>query len=105
MTLEEYQRKAYRTLGDSGLAILGLGIAGEAGEVADLIKKHLGHGHELNKLKLTKEPGDVLWYVAMIAITQGISLDEVGDTNILKLLVRYPDKFSHEASVNRKDNE
>jgi hypothetical protein len=52
MTLDEYQRSALRTARDNdalmSLAVLGLGIAGEAGEVADYIKKVVGHGHEMD---------------------------------------------------------
>ena len=64
MTINEYQKEAMRSvnlesLNDraKGLSNTGLGITGEAGEVADLIKKHLHHGHELDKEHLAKEPG------------------------------------------------
>lgn len=40
-----------------------LGLVGETGEVVDLIKKHIGHSHPLDRVKLVKELGDVEWYM------------------------------------------
>ncbi len=85
------------------ITTLALGVAGEAGEVADIIKKHVGHGHPLDREKLVKELGDVLWYVARMAATIGYSLEEVANINIDKLNARYPNGFSTEASLNRKE--
>lgn len=85
------------------LAVMGLGITGEAGEVTDLLKKHLGHGHALDKNVLAKELGDVLWYVAAIATLNGLSLGDVATTNVAKLRLRYPEGFSEEASKARRD--
>lgn len=108
LALDRYQEQAARTLGKPGelhgsLAVLALGLAGEAGEVADLLKKHLGHGHPLDKEKLVKELGDVLWYVAGLANNLGVALSEVAGRNIEKLKARYPDGFSTERSVNRRN--
>jgi NTP pyrophosphatase (non-canonical NTP hydrolase) len=67
MTGDEYQTLAHRTAATAGytvmqaLAVAGLGIAGEAGEVADLIKKEIGHGHPVDRQKILGELGDVLW--------------------------------------------
>lgn len=102
-TLDWYQRASIRTIGDAGLAVLGLGIAGEAGEVADLIKKHLGHGHKLDREKLTAELGDVLWYVATLAYVLNVPLSRVADLNIIKLAKRYPAGFDPERSKNRDE--
>lgn len=106
--LDAYQLAAMRTTiharGDAGANALtwnALGIAGEAGEVADLIKKHVGHGHELDRAKLTKELGDVLWYVAALAHDIGVDLSTVARENVEKLKTRYPDGFSQERSINR----
>ena len=96
-----YQEDAARTAGDTRLEILALGIAGEAGEVADYIKKVVGHGHALDPQALQKELGDVLWYVAMLATKCGLDLDLVAQANIEKLRKRYPDGFSTERSKNR----
>lgn len=111
MTLDEYQRLAARTLtGEFGkptrdmLSCVGLGLAGEAGEVVDHIKKHLHHGHDLDRAKLVKEAGDLLWYVAALATLLGEDMSEVARQNVAKLERRYPDGFSHEASRNRSDD-
>lgn len=107
MDLNEYQRLAARTSGsadsdpDVRICISALGIAGEAGEVADFVKKWIGHGHDPDAEKLKKELGDVLWYVSDIATLCQMSLNDVAATNIEKLRKRYPDGFSVEASRNR----
>jgi NTP pyrophosphatase (non-canonical NTP hydrolase) len=107
MTLDEYQRSALRTARDNdalmSLAVLGLGIAGEAGEVADYIKKVVGHGHEMDPQRLKNELGDVLWYVTVLAEAVGANLSEVAMMNVAKLRERYPDGFSSDRSQNRKE--
>lgn len=100
-TLNQYQVEALRTIGSSDLTIMGLGIAGEAGEVADLIKKEVGHGHPRNREKMAKELGDVLWYLSAIAEEYGYSLSEIATMNIEKLKARYPEGFTVERSINR----
>lgn len=103
MDLNEYQKLASRTanLDDEALTNFALGIAGEAGEVADMVKKHVFHGHRQDRDELIKELGDVLWYVSQLAAWMDIELDEVARTNIEKLLARYPNGFSKEASRSR----
>ena len=70
-----------------------LGLCGEAGEVAEKIKKVIRDGvdylHEEEfKADLTKELGDVLWYVAALANDLDISLNDVAEGNIEKLASR-----------------
>ena len=105
MDLSTYQKLAARTLGprsrEEQLSNAALGLAGEAGETADMVKKHLFHEHPLDHDAIVKELGDCLWYVAAMATTLGVSLDEVGERNIEKLRRRYPDGFSAERSLNR----
>lgn len=78
-----YQQQADVTSGFSGqptierLTVAALGLVGEAGEVAELIKKALGHGHPLDTDKLGEEMGDLLWYVAETASACALDLDEV----------------------------
>lgn len=107
MNFDEYQKLAMRTAnltaGELRLAYLGLGLTGEAGEVAEHIKKHIGHGHDLDIEKLSKELGDVLWYVAVMADALGLELGDIATRNIEKLRKRYPDGFSNEASRNREE--
>ena len=105
MTLGEYQEKAMRTcaLKDSKKQLDNavLGLAGEAGEVADLYKKVVYHSHPFDKTAFCKEIGDILWYCALAAQSIGISLDEVADVNIKKLEKRYPNGFNPKDSINR----
>ncbi len=108
MTLKEYQQRAARTISadrthEQQLANAALGLAGEAGEVADMIKKHLYHGWPVDRESLVKELGDCMWYVAAMATAMDVGLDEIGATNIDKLRRRYPDGFSNESSINRTE--
>lgn len=100
MNFKEYQEQSARTDGGNLTAHF-LGLCGEAGEVVELYKKYIGHGHELDLIKLEKELGDVLWYISAIATGLGLDLDLIAQYNIDKLQARYPDKFSSERSINR----
>jgi NTP pyrophosphatase (non-canonical NTP hydrolase) len=107
MTLDEYQQFAARTIGirtqADQLSNMALGLAGEAGETADMLKKHLFHGKPLDVDEVIKELGDVMWYVAGMATAIGASLDDVAQRNVDKLRQRYPNGFSTEASARRVD--
>ena len=107
MTANEYQIAALRTankeLNRAELLLDGiLGMAGEAGECADIIKKHLFQGHELDKEHLIKECGDVAWYLAITAWALGYPLDDVLTKNVEKLNARYPNGVAEDLSKNRK---
>ena len=109
MSFSQYQAAAVNTLAgdldeELNLAVLGLGLTGEAGEVADIIKKIVGHKHPLDadtEKKLLKELGDVLWYIATLCESLGFNLYSVAEENIAKLKARYPEGFSTERSINR----
>lgn len=93
---------------DCKLGTVGLGLTGEAGEVADLIKKCLYQGKEFDKSvgeELTKEIGDVLWYVAFACrFVLGKSMEEVLQLNVSKLQERYKQgKFTVD-DFNKKEN-
>ena len=108
MNLDDYQQLAARTLGrdrthEQQLANAALGLTGEAGETAELIKKHLFHATPLDQDALVKELGDCLWYIAAFATAQGLSLDEIAQRNIDKLRKRYPEGFDPERSRNRTE--
>jgi NTP pyrophosphatase (non-canonical NTP hydrolase) len=96
-TLQEYQKSVERVMGSdrNERAVYALGLAGEAGEVVDLLKKHWGHNKPLDRASLRLELGDVLWYVTALARQFGFTLEEVADANNQKLLARYPDGFDH----------
>jgi NTP pyrophosphatase (non-canonical NTP hydrolase) len=105
MHLNDYQRAALRTAHDMSaeerLLNAVLGLAGEAGEVADLVKKQRFHGHDIDSQKLIDELGDILWYVALAADSLGAPLEQVAERNVAKLLRRYPEGFSEQASRER----
>lgn len=113
MDANEYQQLAGRTLIDgpdatySGEEIMlvwnALGLTGEAGEVADLIKKGVFHRHDINREVLVDELGDVLWYLAALCTRLGYPLGLVMARNISKLEKRYPDGYSSEQSMKRPD--
>lgn len=71
-----------------------MGICTEGGELLDALKKHIYYGKGLDTVNIVEELGDVLWYVALICRTLGVSLDEVMQKNIEKLRTRYPENFS-----------
>lgn len=71
-----------------------LGLAGEAGETADQVKKMLYHsdkGIEFHREKLTQELGDVMFYFLKFSELMGISLEEVVAANREKLQSRHPE--------------
>ena len=63
-----------------------LGLCGEAGEVAEKIKKHMRDGRSLVGVGL--ELGDVLWYISALADDLGVTLDEIAQANVDKLKSR-----------------
>jgi len=113
MDANEYQVKAARTLIDgpdfeiSNKDIMtiwcSLGLAGESGEVVEMVKKGILHQHGIDPEKLKKEIGDVCWYIAGICTVQGFNLGEIMQDNIAKLEKRYPNGFSSKDSKKRVD--
>jgi NTP pyrophosphatase (non-canonical NTP hydrolase) len=79
-----------------------LGLAGEVGELNDMIKKWVFHEKELDETHLKKELGDVMWYVAMMCQSMGWELDDVLQMNIDKLIARYPEGFDVERANHRQ---
>lgn len=101
MNFNEYQQKAletavYPNIGNC-LYYPVLGLSGEAGEVAEKVKKlyrdDAGILKPERKDSIKKELGDVLWYVAMVAWECKLELNDVAETNVTKL---------HERKVNGK---
>lgn len=95
MDLSEYQRQSRRTAEyprEAWLAYPALGLAGEAGEVAEHAKKAIrddaGKISDERKAAMSKELGDVLWYVAQLATELGLDLDDIAGQNLEKLLSR-----------------
>jgi NTP pyrophosphatase (non-canonical NTP hydrolase) len=108
---DTYQQQAMRTAGGfattsfkDALIIAALGLTGEAGEVADMVKKHIAQGHPLDRERLILEAGDVAWYLARLCTALDISLSDVLRRNVDKLMERYPDGFTPQASIGRKEH-
>lgn len=101
MTFNEYQILAMRTAAPDRnmtemLTEAAMGLAGECGEVADLIKKSVFQDHRLSREALIRELGDVLWYLNLATSAIGYGLNVVAAENIRKLEKRYPDGFDPE---------
>ena len=95
MELSDYQRRSRSTAQyprEAALAYPALGLCGEAGEVAEHIKKMIrDDGWQLSderRAAIKKELGDVLWYVAQLATELEIELEDVAQTNLDKLASR-----------------
>ena len=108
MTINEYQSLAMTTLNPNlsrrdMLLNSVMGLCGESGEAIDLVKKHMMHGHAFDREKFARELGDIAWYLAEAARAIDMDLEDVLQMNIDKLKKRYPEGFSTEKSVNRKE--
>lgn len=113
MNATEYQKLATRTLidkpgfpiSDEEIMIIwnAIGLAGEAGEIAELVKKGIFHQHGLDREKLAKELGDCLWYLTSLCTKLDFDLSEIMQANIEKLQIRYPNGYSSQDSQSRVD--
>jgi len=97
MKFEEYQSEASQTAlypkRLNNLEYPTLGLAGEAGEVANIVKKiqrdHSGVINDEIRGKLKDELGDVLWYISACADELGLTLTEIAEFNVRKLAMRH----------------
>lgn len=80
-----------------------LGISGEAGEVIDLIKKSIYYNKPLDRSKVIEELGDLMFYIVNLASALNIPMSTVLRMNIEKLYERFPNGFSKEEAIERKD--
>jgi NTP pyrophosphatase (non-canonical NTP hydrolase) len=100
LQLNEYQEKAmgtavygaHQATDIGGLTYTVLALCGEAGELANKLKKHLRAGTPPDNAVLMDELGDVLWYVAATARELGFSMEAVARYNIEKLALRHAEK-------------
>ena len=109
MTGVEYQGLAARTMNPklnnsqwTNHALLGM--ASEAGEICGLYQKAY-KGHPVDKEHAMKELGDLMWFVAEWCTANNVSLDEIMQLNIDKLRARYPDGFSEQMSLHRREGD
>lgn len=108
-SLNEYQKAASRTIptpeDTSAMRDHALfGMSSEVGELLGLYQK-LYQGHAFDPDHAKKELGDILWMVAEYATAMSWTLEDVAKTNIEKLQKRYPDGFSADKSLHRKEGD
>lgn len=109
MTFAEYQEASRKTAlyPDLGRNFIypTLGLVGEAGEIAEKIKKVLrdknGIISDETRIELRKELGDVLWYLSQLSVELGLKLDDVAEQNIIKLKSRQERNKLHGDGDNR----
>jgi len=94
MNFNEYQKHARSTAvypEEYKVVYPALGLCGEAGEVAEKIKKTVRGDTSLDEVSgnIAMELGDVLWYVAVLADDLGITLDQIANWNVAKLNRRW----------------
>jgi len=90
MNMNDYQRQAATTaIYPASVQVLypTLGLAGEAGEVANKVKKIVRDG-KLDKEAIGSEIGDCLWYIAAICKDLGLKMEDVAQANLDKLRQR-----------------
>ncbi|MCF8060126.1 MAG: nucleoside triphosphate pyrophosphohydrolase family protein [Bacteriovoracaceae bacterium] len=91
-------------LGENGTKRLlhaGIGLATEAGEFLDALKKHIFYGKELDRVNLKEEMGDIFWYMAIACDELGVEFEPLMERNIAKLKARYGEKFTENKAENR----
>lgn len=78
-----------------------VGLAGEVGELAQLLERWVYYGHALSIPDVEEEVGDCLWYLALLCNAVGIPMERAMEGNLGKLRARYPHKFTEEAAASR----
>jgi NTP pyrophosphatase (non-canonical NTP hydrolase) len=78
-----------------------LGIITETGELADIFKKSLAYGKEIDWVNVEEELGDIMFYLASFCRINNLDFEKIINTNVLKLESRYPEKFTEYHALNR----
>lgn len=110
MNIQDYQKLAGRTLPrlsneQEDIQHMLFGMMTELGELVDSYKKHYAYGKELDMINVIEEMGDIMWYWAGMCTITGINSSYTLESNINKLLVRYPEKFEKELALVRDISE
>lgn len=107
LTLNDYQKMALETaIYPEPIIYPSLGLTGEAGEVADKVKKVIRDKNsdfsgEDTRLEIAKEIGDVLWYCAALSHDLGYALEDIARMNYAKLKSRQERGKLHGSGDNR----
>lgn len=83
----------------------GIGIAGEAGEIIDALKKNWVYDKPLDVANLKEELGDILFYIVALADLLGTDLGKLQEGNMTKLRKRFPEGYTNAAAIARADKE
>ena len=110
MNLKEFKKSVQRTMNqglnnNEAMTNYSMGLAGEAGEVLDQVKKIIFHGHEHNEQDMILELGDVAYYLMALCVTLDIPMEAVLAINADKLKKRFPDGFNTADSIARADKD
>lgn len=89
--------------GNNHLVHMALGIAGEAGELVDVIKKATIYNRTLDRKNIIEELGDLEWYMQGLRSWLGVTREQVLQYNIEKLNLRYPQRYTDQAAQERAD--
>ena len=107
-----FERLAYlkeKNFPSERLLTAAVGMSAEAGEFTEVVKKIVFQGKEPteeNIFHLKRELGDIMWYVMQACIGMNVSLEEIVEMNVEKLLARYPEgAFDVYFSENRKEGD
>lgn len=110
MTIKKYEDLIGQTAvfpKEIALTYCTMGLCGEAGEVAEKMKKLYrdkgGEVTETFKHDIKKELGDVIWYITALAQQLGLSLEEVMEANHRKLMLRRSTNTLHGSGDNREE--
>lgn len=106
MEIREYQSKVQRTLASLGSELendihMVLGMQTESAELADVFKKKLAYNKDIDWVNVKEEIGDQMWYICNLCNLHNWDIREIMQTNIKKLEVRYPERFSESNAINR----
>jgi len=106
MNIKEYMVESSRTCPDLGSDLnnqlhMSIGASTEANELLDAYKAWFAYGKELDKVNVSEEIFDCFWYLVNLCRMLDIDIEKGLQTNIDKLRVRYPEKFTEYHALNR----
>lgn len=106
MDIKTYQEEARRTTAPLESELMNSlhyisGVVTEAGELLDVLKKNIAYGKPIDYVNMKEEVGDLMWYIINLCDLYNWNIEEIMETNINKLRIRYPEKFNSEKAINR----
>ena len=78
-----------------------MGGSTETGESWDMLKRGIIYGKAFDKVNVLEEAGDEIWYIALALDACGFTMEQAMERNIAKLRLRFPEKFTEAAALNR----